>query len=144
MSFGGFGVSKIGIPADRWDWFTGRAVKDSRYFYPTIPDAYTYLDPPYEIGGNVVRSGPGWVIISASDLARFGLLVATQGLWTGEQIIDHEWLRGHGGGNRSEVSGESAHYTAIGRVTTEGIDFPHSIGKSGFVPEELFVGPVTL
>ena len=62
--------SKIGIPADRWEWFTGRAVKDNKRFYPTIPDTFTYLDPPYEIGGTVVRSGPGWVIISASDLAR--------------------------------------------------------------------------
>ena len=117
-------------------------MKDNRYFYPAIPDTYTYLDPPYEIGGNVVRSGPGWVIISASDLARFGHLVATQGLWKGEQIVGREWVRGHGGGNRSGVSGESTHYTAMGRVTTQGIDFPHSIEKSSFVPEELFVGPV--
>jgi CubicO group peptidase (beta-lactamase class C family) len=50
----------IGIPAERWGWLTGRQVKDQKYFYPTIPDSYTYLDPPYEIDGNVVRSGPGW------------------------------------------------------------------------------------
>ena len=133
---------RIGIPADRWDWFTGRAIKDNKYFYPAIPDTYTYLDPPYEIGGKAVRSAPGWVIINASDLARFGHLVATQGLWKGERIIGHEWLRGHSGGNRSGLSGESKHYTAMGRVTTEGIDYAHSIAKSSFVPEELFVGPV--
>ena len=133
---------RIGIPADRWDWFTGRAIKDNKYFYPAIPDTYTYLDPPYEIGGKAVRSAPGWVIINASDLARFGHLVATQGLWKGERIIGHEWLRGHIGGNRSGLSGESKHYTAMGRVTTEGIDYAHSIAKSSFVPEELFVGPV--
>ena len=134
--------SKIGIPSDRWDWSTGKAVKDNKYFYPAIPDAYTYLDPPYEIGGNVVRSGPGWVIISASDLARFGHLVATRGLWKGDRVLGDEWLRGHSGGNRSGVSGESTHYTAIGRVTTEGIDYPHYSGNSSLVPEQLFVGPV--
>ena len=135
--------SKIGIPADRWDWFAGRAVKDNKYFYPTIPHSYTYLDPPYEIGGNAVRSGPGWVVISASDLARFGHLVAMRGMWKGERTVGHEWLRGHSGGNRSDVSGESTRYTAMGRVTTEDIDLLHSTGKSSFVPEELFVGPVT-
>ena len=45
----------MGIPADRWDWLTGGWVKDQRDFYPTIPDSYTYLDPPYEIDG---RAGP--------------------------------------------------------------------------------------
>ena len=78
----------IGIPAERWDWLPGGHVKDQKYFYPEIPDSYTYLDPPYEIDGNIVRSGPGWVVISASDLSRFGHLNATRGIWKGQQIIE--------------------------------------------------------
>ena len=56
--------------------------------------------------------------------------------------MDPEWLRGHGGGNRSGVSGESSHVTAMAMVTTEGIDHPHSNAGSSFLPEELFTGPV--
>ena len=134
--------SKIGIAAESWDWPTGRAMTENKYFYPAIPDAYTYLDPPYEIDGHAVRSGPGWVIISASDLARFGHLVATQGVWKGERLIDPRWLRGHGGGNRSGVSGESMHYTAMAVVATQGLDHRHGVAKESFLPDELFVGPV--
>lgn len=136
--------SKIGIPANRWDWYTGEEVKNKKFLYPNIPDSYTYLDPPYEIGGCPVRSAPGWVVISASDLARFGHLLATNGNWMGKQIIDPEWLRGHSGGNKSGVSGESKHYTAIGMVTTDGIDHPHLTERVSFLPRELFVGPVKL
>jgi CubicO group peptidase (beta-lactamase class C family) len=133
---------KIGIPPDRWDWLTGRAVSENKYFYPTIPDSYTYLDPPYEINGHAVRSGPGWVVMSASDIARFGHLVATRGVWKGERLIDPQWLRGHGGGNGSGVSGEGHHYTAMGVVTTQGINHPHSLATTSFLPDDLFVGPV--
>jgi CubicO group peptidase (beta-lactamase class C family) len=132
----------MGIPPDRWDWWKGGDVKDRPDFYPTIPDSYTYLDPPYEIDGAPVRSGPGWVVISASDLARFGHLVATQGRWKRRNLADPAWLRGHGGGNRSGVSGESRHFTAMAVVTTEGLDHPHSTATTSFLPEELFVGPV--
>ncbi len=134
--------SKIGIPANRWEWYTGEEVKNKKLFYPTIPDSYTYLDPPYEIDGYAVRSAPGWVVISASDLARFGHLLATRGNWMGRQIIDPQWLRGHGGGNKSGVSGESSHYTAIGMVTTDGIGHVHSTARESFIPRELFLGPV--
>ena len=134
--------SKIGIPPDRWLWYSGMAIQKYKYLYPAVPDTYTYLDPPYEIDGNVVRSGPGWVIISASDLARYGHLVATQGMWKGERIIDAEWLRGHGGGNRSGMSGEGTHFTAMGVVTTEGLDHAHSVVQDSFLPEDIFVGPV--
>ena len=133
----------MGIPADHWGWYTGGWIKDQVNFYPTIPDSYTYLDPPYEIDGAVVRSGPGWVVISASDLARFGHLVATRGLWEGRQLIDPQWLRGHGGGNRSGVSGESRQYTAMAVVTTAGLDHLHSTATESFLPEDVFVGPVS-
>ena len=137
-------LSKIGIAADDWDWYTGEAVKDQKYLYPTIPDTYTYLDPPYEVNGHPVRSGPGWVVMSARDLARFGLLVATGGNWKGEQLIAPGWVRTHSGGNRSGLHGESRHYTAIGRVTTEGIDMRFSTDRESLIPRDVFVGPVKL
>ena len=133
---------QIGIPPERWDWWIGRDVRDRKWFYPEIPDSYTYLDPPYEIDGHPVRSGPGWVIMSASDLARYGLLVATGGTWAGERILDPAWLRGHSGGNRSGMSGESTYFTSMGVVTTDGLTFPHATATMSFIPEELFVGPV--
>ena len=135
---------RIGIPAYRWDWYAGGLVKDQKYFYPTIPDSYTYLDPPYEIASNVVRSGPGWVVWSASDMARFGHLNATRGLWKGERIIDPDWLRPHSGGNKSGSSGESEYFTALGVVTTEGLpEYRHAIETRSIVPEDLFTGPVS-
>ncbi len=51
-----------------------------------------------------------------------------------ECLISAEWIRGQGGSNKSLVSAESDHYTAFGKVTTEGIDRP--------LPDELFAGPV--
>ncbi len=144
-------MSRIGISAERWDWLPGRVVEQNRDFYPLWPSMFNYLDPPFEINGHVVRSGPGWVVITPSDLARFGHLVATRGVWKGEQLLDSEWLRGHGGGNGSGVCGESRHYTAMGVVSTQGIDHPYdsSAGpasfmttRRSFIPEEMFVGPV--
>ncbi len=135
-------MSKIGIAADSWDWYVGGDVKDQKYFYPTIPDSYTYLDPPYEIDGNPVRSGPGWVVISAKDLARYGLLVATGGNWKGEQILPPGWVRTHSGGNRSGLHGESRRFTSMGRVATEGIDMRFSVERESLIPQDVFVGPV--
>lgn len=134
--------SKIGIDADGWDWYTGESIKDQKFFYPNIPDSYTYLDPPYEIDGHPVRSGPGWAVISASDLARFGHLLATRGVWKGGQLIDPRWLRGHGGGNKSGVSGESTHFTAMAVVATVGLDHVHATAAESFLPREVFQGPV--
>ena len=133
----------IGIPYERWDWLAGGEVKERKYLYPTIPDAYTYLDPPYEIGGQVVRSGPGWVVISASDLARFGHLNATQGMWKGVRVIDAAWLRGHGGGNKSGASGECEHFTAMGVVTTIGLpEYSHGVETKSILPDDFFVAEV--
>jgi hypothetical protein len=132
----------IGIAPDRWEWPGGGWIKDQVDWYPTIPDSYTYLDPPYEIKGNVVRSGPGWVVISAADFARFGHLNATGGIWQGRRVLDAAWLRGHGGGNRSGVSGDRRHITALAVVTTSGLDHPHGTWPESFIPGDLFVGPV--
>ena len=131
--------SKVGIPADRWEWPAGEYIKGQKYLYPAIPDSYTYLDPPYEINGHPVRTGPGWVVISASDLARFGHLIATRGSWKGEQLIDPAWLRGHSGGNKSGVSGEGEYLTAMGVVTTVGLDHAHATATESFLPRESFV-----
>ena len=79
--------------------------------------------------------------MSASDLARFGHLVATGGIWKGQRVLAAEWLRGHGGGNKSGASGESRHYTAMGVVTTLGLDHQHSTATESFIPEQLFTGP---
>ena len=102
-----------------------------------MPGYGDFLDPPYEIDGHVVRGGPGWVVMSARDLARFGHLVATGGVWEGRRLLGRRWTIGHGGGNGSGVAGESTNYTAFGIVTTKGIDF-----KNPFLPDELFTGPV--
>ena len=128
---------EIGIPADRWDWTPGRVVHEKRDWYPHMPGYGDFLDPPYEIDGHVVRGGPGWVVMSARDLARFGHLVATGGVWNGRRLLGRRWTIGHGGGNGSGVAGESTNYTAFGIVTTEGIDF-----NEPFLPDELFTGPV--
>ena len=133
----------IGIPYERWDWLAGGEVKERKHLYPTIPDAYTYLDPPYEIGGQIVRSGPGWVVISASDLARFGHLNATRGMWKGVRVIDDAWLRGHGGGNKSGASGECEHFTAMGVVTTIGLpEYSHGVETKSILPDDFFVAEV--
>ena len=90
-----------------------------------------------------MRSGPGWVVMSASDLARFGHLNATRGIWKGERIINADWLRGHSGGNKSGVSGESEQFTALGVVTTAGLpDYAHAIDTRSILPDDIFVRPV--
>ena len=140
-------LSKIGIRADQWEWLPGKVVQQDENFYPLWPSAWDYLDPPYEINGCIVRSGPGWVVMNASNLARFGHLVATRGNWKGNQLIDPQWLRGHGGGNGSGVCGDSTHYTAMGMVTTQGIDpIPRLFGvtRESVLPTECFVGPVKI
>ena len=135
-------LSKIGIAADAWDWYAGGDVKEQKYFYPAIPDSYTYLDPPYEINGHPVRSGPGWVVMSAKDLARFGLLVATGGNWKGEQLLAPGWVRTHSGGNRSGLHGESRRYTSMGRVATEGIAMRFSVDRESLISQDVFTGAV--
>ncbi len=127
--------AEMDIPADRWDWVPGRVVHETRDWYPDMPGYGDFLDPPYEIDGHPVRGGGGWAVMSAKDLARFGLLVATEGMWRGRRLIPAEWIRGHRGGNGSEVAGESRQYTSFGLVTAQGRPYP--------VPGDLFRGPAT-
>ncbi len=130
--------SRMGICADEWDWMPGKAVHDARDFYPHMPGYGDYLDPPYEINGHVVRGGPGWILMTPKDLARFGLLVATQGIWKDERLISSEWMRSHAGGNRSWAGGSPGSYLSMGRVTTDGLPSIDAFGEliiADIVPE---------
>ncbi len=129
-------MGPMGVPADRWDWTPGKEVFDSKDWYPHMPGYGDFIDPPYEITGHVVRGGPGWIVIDALDLARFGHLIATGGIWNGQRLIGSEWLRGHHGGDSNQVSGENAQFTALARVATLGVEHP--------LPEEVFSGPIKL
>ncbi|MCI0628243.1 MAG: beta-lactamase family protein [Acidobacteria bacterium] len=82
----------LGVPAGRWGWMPGKAVHDN-LLYPFWPGYGRYLDPPWEIDGNVIRAGPGWVVISASDAARFGYLFLRNGRWKGRQLVSESWIR---------------------------------------------------
>ena len=132
-------LGKIGVSPDEWDWTPGRVVHEDEKWYPDMPGYGGFLDPPYEINGVVVRGGAGWVVMSAKNLARFGHLIATEGIWKGKRLINPEWLICHSGGNGSTVAGESKHFTAFGMVTTEGID-----KFDPFLPDDSFVGPVSV
>lgn len=101
-------MSKIGIPAHRWDWLSGEYVRSNIDFYPALPDYGSFVDKPYTINGHKVRGGGGWVVMSASDLARLGLLYATGGVWEGERIISKEfggmYLPGNGRASRGGIN----------------------------------------
>ena len=72
-------MSKIGIPADRWDWFPGKAVHDDPDWYPSMPGYGDFIDPPYEISPRTpppsgVRTGhignrcsDTWVTLSGKE-----------------------------------------------------------------------------
>ena len=83
--------SNIGVNSDRWEWLPGRVVRENE-LYPDIQGYGGYLDPPYEIDGQVVRGGPGWIVINSTDLARFGYLMLRQGRWNGKQLISEKWV----------------------------------------------------
>jgi CubicO group peptidase (beta-lactamase class C family) len=80
----------LGISRDRWDWMPGKVVHDYQ-LYPELPGYGEYLDPPYEIDGHIVRGGPGWVVINANDLARFGYLMLRRGRWRDKQLLSEAW-----------------------------------------------------
>jgi len=125
-------MSHIGIPADRWDWTPGEVVHDKRDWYPEMPGYGEFLDPPYKIEGQIVRGGPGWVVMSAKDLARWGLLVANGGEWKGKRLLNR--IQGHAGGNCSHVGGMGGNvFGSWGRVT--------STFDQGGIPWKLFTKP---
>ena len=129
--------SHLGVPADRWDWLEGKFVHDKRDFYPKMPGYGDFVDAPYEINGHIVRGGGGWAVMSPNDLARFGLLVATGGIWKDKQLISSKWIRSHAGGNGSLAAGDRNTYISIGKVTTVGLPSLETFN-------ELVTGPVTI
>jgi CubicO group peptidase (beta-lactamase class C family) len=134
----------MGIPADRWDWTTGKTVHDVKDFWPDLPGYGQYIDPPYEINGHVVRGGPGWMVISSQDLARFGLLIASRGVWKGKRLIGPEWLGGHAGLDVHVVAGDPDSMVSIAKINTKGFPFGREVGVQGRFrfPKDLIVGPV--
>lgn len=132
---------KMGIGPERWHWRSLGEVYADYELYPDAPGYAHYADPPHVIGGVVVRGAPGWVCMTAEDLARFGLLVATGGVWKGERLLGPEWLISKSGGNWSTVVGDRASLVAGARVATEGL--PDFLWVADFVeyrfPEELLL-----
>ncbi len=109
----------IGIPPERWDWISGKTfLETGNKIYPAIPTAGTDVgvDPPYELDGCIVRGGSGWFVISAADLARFGLLIATGGVWKGARLVSSGWLTGHAGLDIHVVAGDPDTFVALGKV----------------------------
>jgi CubicO group peptidase (beta-lactamase class C family) len=85
----------IGVPAERLGWLAGQDVYEHPFYPPRKGYSGTYggyLDPPYSFNGHAVRGGPGWVIFSAKDAARFGYLFLRNGAWNGKQLISKEWV----------------------------------------------------
>jgi CubicO group peptidase (beta-lactamase class C family) len=136
----------LGIPPQRWEWLPGKRVHDTRDFYPDFPGYGEYVDPPYEIHGVVVRGGPGWIQMSAEDLARFGLLIATGGVWKGKRLLGPEWLRGHAGLDIHVVAGDPDTLVAIAKINTKNFPFGTEVGTQGkfAFPKDLIVGPPAL
>ncbi len=123
--------SHMGIAADDWEWTAGHVVHDNADFYPKMPGYGLFIDPPREINGHVVRGGQ-WVVMSAKDLARYGLLVATRGMWKGKRLIGS--VKEGGGGNKSQVAG-------VGGRTMGSLGIVTSTFKGTKIPWELFTRP---
>ena len=127
---------QMGISPDDWEFIAGQELHDNRQWYPGIPGYGLFCDPPYEINNCRVQGGGGWVAMSASDLARVGLLVASRGRWKGERLIgDTPLVRGHAGGNSSLMDGWSETMFSWGQVTASGMS------TKGL--KETVIGPVT-
>ena len=112
----------MGINPDDWQWATGQELHDNHKWYPDMPGYGLFCDPPYKIHDCRVQGGGGWVEMSASDLERVGLLVASRGMWKGQRLIsDTPLVRGHAGGNSSLMNGWSDTMFSWGQVTTTGV-----------------------
>lgn len=139
---------KMGIRPEDWSWTPGKVPHDDRNWYPEMTYYGLMLDPPYMIDGDTVRGAPGWVVMSAKNLARFALLVGTRGYWRGEKLIGTKYLSYHAGGNGCDMRGvhKNGEYFAIGQVTAT----PRATDPGGVIgprfnnsPHELFVKPVS-
>lgn len=66
--------------------------------------------------------GPGWFVMSSADLARFGLLIATGGIWQGRRLVGAGWLTGHAGMNIHTVAGDPDTLVSLGKINC--LNFP--------------------
>ncbi len=139
----------IGIEAEGWYWLSGKDVHanlpppnaspEQKVLYPqyTAKERWygCFIDPPYVVRGHVVVGGGGWVGMSPKDLARIGLLLASNGYWAGRKLISKtDLVDGHEGCGGSDIrarGGDSMF--AWGRVATLGVEFPD---------DSLVVGPI--
>ncbi|MGB5809249.1 MAG: serine hydrolase [Polyangiales bacterium] len=137
-------LSKMAIPAERWTLRSGRYLATTTDYYVDFPGYGRFCDPPYEIAGQTVRGGGGWLVMSPKDLARIGLLVASRGVWNGRRLVsDTRFLSGWGGANGSQLGGVGNEaMLAFGAVTVEGL------GGSSIEPmnaeklQRMLIGPV--
>lgn len=139
----------IGIRPESWYWLSGRdvyanlpppnAAPEQKVLYPdyTADDRWygCFVDPPYVVRGHVVVGGGGWVGMSPKDLARIGLLLASNGHWDGRQLISKtELVSGHEGCGGSDLQARGGdNMFAWGRVATVGVEFPD---------DSLILGPI--
>lgn len=145
----------MGIDPSDWYWLTGRQVNENRpppnahpdqmSLYPQWTDSDRwygcFIDPPYEIDGHPVHGGGGWVGMSPKDLARIGLLLASDGHWDGRKLIEKTWrVSGHAGCGSSDLGFRSSDLVAWGRVSTRGWEKPPS--ASGPVQRPTTEAPV--
>lgn len=88
-----------------------------------------------------MRGGPEWVVTSASDLARVGLLIATGGRWMGKRLISqlggNTAMGGYevnGWGQVSEDGSSSSKdgYFSFGKVATK-IHAPESAQMADWI-----------
>jgi CubicO group peptidase (beta-lactamase class C family) len=136
--------TKMDLPKERWTMRSGRYLAQKRDYYEDHPGYGSFCDPPYEIGGQTIRGGGGWLVMSPKDLARLGLLIATRGIWKAQRLIsDTRFLSGWGGGNGSQVDGMGADaMLAWGAVTIDGLGGRPSAPIDGEVLSSMLVGPV--
>jgi CubicO group peptidase (beta-lactamase class C family) len=106
----------MGIAPNDWDWLPGNVVRNKKDLYPNMPDYGLFVDAPYRINGHTVRTGGTGIVMSAKDLARYGLLVATGGEWKGKRLISS--IVAAGGGNGSAARGYHGVMGSRGDVTT--------------------------
>ncbi len=139
----------IGIDPEAWHWLSGKdvyanrpppnAAPEQRVLYPayTSKDRWygCFVDPPYVVRGHDVLGGGGWVEMSPKDLARVGLLLASNGYWTGRKLVTKtDLVDGHEGCGGSDLQARGGdNMLAWGRVATLGVEFPG---------DSLIVGPI--
>lgn len=135
---------KMGIPKARWTLRSGRYLAETTDYYASHPGYGRFCDPPYEIAGQSVRGGGGWLVMSPNDLARIGLLVATRGVWNGKRLLsDTRFLSGWGGANGSHFGGvEADAVLAWGAVTIDGVGGKPTAPIDGQELRAMLVGPV--